>query len=741
MNPALRSEEILRSLAQSVFAAVSGLLILGGAQALEAQDPCPSASGPDAEAGWVAYQSGDMVEARARFESALDRCDNDHYSRTGLGYVALREGDTAEVVSLMQLVLRAEPNNVDALVGLGLANWRQGDLDGVRTNFERTIMIVPDHPTALDYLNRLSAEDGAEEGPRDAADQAWIDGDTEQAFELYSAQLNAEPEDAVALLRVGLLHAWSERYVVALEVLDRLVRLEPTNIDGRLARARVYAWSGDTPEAIREAGQILDVQPDNADARAALALFQSWSGQLDEALASYDELATIAPQYGGAQRQRAQVLAWAERYEQSLASFEALVEANPDDADARLGYARALGFSGDFDRAIAQYDQVLERSPEDIRALIGRSTVLGWAGRLADSERAALRAVDVDGGSGAAWASLGQVYQWQGRVGEALYAFESAAEFAPASAEIRDQLRSTRLSMASRARPSFTWARDSDGNRMLTTSGTASVYATSRLEVQGSAYRRTLEQERTSGRIENTAFGGMIEADVQVGSGWRVSAAVGGSVTDGVGDPSFTAFRAGVRTPERHAAVVSLDVSSQGLDETVALAGRGVRADDMLLSLRWSPAPLWRVDGVLGEGRYEGTEENRRRSGYIGASRRIGGFFSLGASLRGFSFEKNLSDGYFDPDVYGVAELTAYWLYRPASWSFLVEAAPGLQKIGRDGDPTGSVRTHTRAGFRLGSAREVFLSYRYSTARLVNSATGQDGYNYSALTIGFDWAF
>ena len=741
MKSALLSEEVLRPLARSVLLAVAGLLTLGGAQALDAQDPCPSASGPDSEAGWSAYQSGDMVEARDRFESALARCDNDHYSRTGLGYVALREGDTAEVVSLMQLVLRAEPNNVDALVGLGLANWRQGDLDGVRANFERTIMIVPDHPTALEYLNRLAGADGTAGGPRDTADQAWIDGDTERAFELYSARLETQPGDALALLRVGLLHAWSERYANALSVLDRLIELEPNNIDGRLARARVLAWSGDTPEAIREAGQILDVQPDNADARAALALFQSWSGQLDQALRSYDELATIAPDHGAAQRQRAQLLAWAERYEQSLASFEALVEENPDDLEARVGLAQALGLSGDYDASLAQYDQVLERSPEDLRALVGRSTALGWAGRLADSEQAARRAIDVDEGSGIAWASLGQAYLWQGRVGEARQAFELAAELAPANAEIRDQLRSTRLSMATRARPSFTWARDSDGNRMLTTSATALVYATSRVEVQGSAYRRMLEQERTAGDIENTAFGGMIEADVQVGSGWRMSAGGGGSVTDGVGDPSFTAFRAGVRTPERHAAVVSLDVSSQGLDETVALAGRGVRADDMLLSLRWSPAPLWRVDGVVGEGRYEGTEENRRRSGYIGASRRIGGFFSLGASMRGFSFEKNLSDGYFDPDVYGVAELTAYWLYRPASWSFLVEAAPGLQKIGRDGDPTGSIRTHTRAGFRLGSGREVFLSHRYSTARLVNSATGQDGYNYSALTVGFDWAF
>lgn len=724
-----------------MIAAIGGLFILGGVQALAAQDPCPSASGPDAEAGWAAYQSGDMVEARARFESALDRCDNDHYSRTGLGYVALREGDTAEVVSLMQLVLRAEPNNVDALVGLGLANWRQGDLDGVRANFERTIMIVPDHPTALEYLDRLTGAAGTAGGPRDAADQAWLDGDTERAYELYTARLDAEPDDALALLRVGLVHAWGERYAVALEVLDRLIMLEPNNIDGRLARARVYAWSGDTPEAIREAGKILDVQPDNADARAALALFQSWSGQLDQALQSYDVLATIAPDHGAAQRQRAQLLAWAEQYEQSLSSFEALVEENPDDLEARAGLAQALGFSGDYDAAIAQYDLVLERSPEDIRALVGRSIVLGWAGRLADSERAARRAVDVDRSSGAAWASLGQAYQWQGRVGDALHAFELAAELAPANPEIRDQLRSTRLSMASRAQPSFTLGRDSDGNRMLTTSATASVYATSRLEVKGSAYQRTLEQERTSGDLENSAFGGMIEADVQVGSGWRVSAGLGGSATEGAGDRSFAAFRAGVRTPERHAAVVSLDVSSQGLDETAALVGRGVRADDVLLSLRWSPAPLWRVDGVLGQGRYEGTEENRRRSGYIGASRRIGGFFSLGTSLRGFSFEKNLADGYFDPDVYAVAELTANWLYRPAAWSFLVEAAPGLQKIGRDGDPTGSLRTNTRAGVRLGSGREVFLSYRYSTARLVNSASGLEGYNYSAVTIGFDWAF
>jgi hypothetical protein len=57
-------------------------------------------------------------------------------------------------------------------VGLGLANWREGNLDGVRTNFERVVMIEPDHPTALAYLERLAGASVATRRAPDAADQA-----------------------------------------------------------------------------------------------------------------------------------------------------------------------------------------------------------------------------------------------------------------------------------------------------------------------------------------------------------------------------------------------------------------------------------------------------------------------------------------------------------------------------------------------------------------------------------------
>ena len=40
----------------------------------QGQGPCPSASGPGAEAGWAAYADNDIAEARRRFEAAVALC-------------------------------------------------------------------------------------------------------------------------------------------------------------------------------------------------------------------------------------------------------------------------------------------------------------------------------------------------------------------------------------------------------------------------------------------------------------------------------------------------------------------------------------------------------------------------------------------------------------------------------------------------------------------------------------------
>jgi tetratricopeptide (TPR) repeat protein len=703
-----------------------------------AQDPCPAASGADAEVGWAAYQGGDIEGARARFERALSTCENDQYARTGLGYVALRNGDTAGARRLMAQVVQAEPNNVDALVGLGLAAWRTGELGEVREYFERVQLLVPDDPTAATYLARL---DGAREvtSPTDAADVAWAEGDVDRAFDLYSARLDRDPTDGLALLRVGQLRSWREEYPSALEVLSLLIDLEPGNFDARLARARVYAWSGDLTRAESEVGEVLSVMPDNVEALAARALFQAWAGKTDQALASYDNLLSIAPEHQSGRRQRAQAGSWAGRADESIVSYRALLAEEPDDLEARVGLATTLGYAGRYDESLAEFDEVLARAPRDLRALTGKARTHTWAGDLIDGERAALQAVEVDSVSGSAWASVGEVYRAQNRDAAALEALRKASAFEALNADIRDQYRSVELSLSPDFRPTVIGEDDSDGNRMVTTSLDAEWNPTPRLVLRGRGYYKQLEQDGGTFFLEQRAYGGRLTAEYQARPGWRFRGGVGGSATDGTGRPTFLALDAGIRTPDRGPFGISIDASVEGLDETAALARRGVRASTAVLSARWFPGARWRVDGSLSVGEYQGDESNARRGWFAGVTRRMGSGFSLGVAHRGFSFEKNLDEGYFDPDFYGIVELTSYWLYRPAPWSVLVEVAPGLQQVTADGDPSASLRSNLRLGYSVDQARELSLSLGYSSAGLTSFASGADDYRYLAFILGVTW--
>jgi len=501
---------------------------------LVAQEACPRASGPAAEAGWAAYAGGDMEGASERFGSALAECPDDDYARTGLGYVRLRLSDVAGAAALWNEVIASDPTNVDALTGLGLAAWRTGDLDAALNRFSRVLVLVPDHPTATEYVARIEAG-GAPAPGRDEADEAWDRGDAALALELYERRRLATPGDPLAALRVALIRSWQGPYGSGLAILDGLVTSDATNTDARLARARVRAWSGDLSGARADALDVLAVEPARAEALEALASFQAWAGEFEESLETHDLLNSIAPESRTSGRGRAQTLAWAGDFAAATSAYSALVARNPDDLDAWLGLAQVLAYAEDFDGAVAQYDWILEGWPGEMRALTGKARALGWAGRLVEAERVAVGAVAADRSSAVAWAGLGELYRWQGRQADAHEALRIAAELAPTSPGVADQLRSIELARSPVAIPSVVHERDSDQNRMTTTSVSAGWHAVSRLELHGSAYRRHVEQ----GPLTRSAQGVSLSGRYELRPGWLLSAGVGGSRTDGPGRPSF----------------------------------------------------------------------------------------------------------------------------------------------------------------------------------------------------------
>jgi hypothetical protein len=106
---------------------------------------------------------------------------------------------------------------------------------------------------------------------------------------------------------------------------------------------------------------------------------------------------------------------------------------------------------------------------------------------------------------------------------------------------------------------------------------------------------------------------------------------------------------------------------------------------------------------------------------------------------RAFTYDKDLQDGYFDPDFYGIAELTGRWLGRGGAWSLLLELAPGTQQVTRDGSPSATVRSSARIAYDVAPGRELSLSGGYSSTGLQSFSTGDGGYRYRALILAAGW--
>lgn len=571
---------------------------------------------------------------------------------------------------------------------------------------------------------------------REAAARAWEAGETDEAMRLYEQLLLDTPSDPVALHRTALMLAWDERYEASLARFDRLIADAPDHLGARVDRARVLAWSGDVPAALAALDAVLEREPGHAPALEARALFQAWEGRYDESLAAYDDLLSIAPDNVDARRQQAQVLTWASDFGASIAVYDSILAREPDDLAARRARARALAFSDRLDEAVAEYGRVLERAPSDTEALVGLGRTLGWAGRLVEGEETLRTAAREEGGADA-WVALGQNLRWQGRNAAALAALETAVSADPTHGEAREQLRSVRSAMSPSAWPSVAFESDSDGNRMRTVSVGASWHATPRLRIRSDVYEKALDQSPLS----RSALGVTLSGAYVLEPGWTVSAGLGGTRVDGPGASTELSAQAALATPGRHPYGATLQVGTSQLDATAALAAAGVRMSEASLSMRWRPSAAWRLDGSVGHARFEGSESNTRTNGSLSAARTLPRGFALGVAGRAFTFEKDLGDGYFDPDFYGILELTGRWQTDVGAWNLLLEGAPGVQKVTSDGDSAGTMRASARVGYAVASGREIALSGGYSSTGLQSFSTGSSDYRYSAVILSVGWRF
>lgn len=580
---------------------------------------------------------------------------------------------------------------------------------------------------------------------QDPADRAWAAGDVAAATPLYEARLAADSSDVTALHRVALSRAWAERYAESLVLFDRLLRLDPGNREAAVDRARVLAWRGDPAAAALALDPLLARDPGYLPALQARAQFESWAGNYDEALATYGRIQAITPDDRTVGLSRARVLSWASRFDTAVAVYDSLLRVNPRDTEALLGLGTVLAWASRLDRAEAAYQRVLALEPGNAEALRGLARTAAWGGRLVVAERRWREVIARNPNDAAAWVGLSQTLRWQGRDAGALEAARRATALAPTDRDAREALRWARQGVAPRASGAYVSEWDSDGNDIRTASvSTAARPFSPRAELRLDLYRRLASLDSMPTEWSSIGVAGTVM--VQAEPGWNVSGTIGTSLYDVDDVDPIPTYRLGVSSPGRNRVTANAGYAHYALDGTAVLIQREVYLDEFSAGLSWTPAQRWTLSFGAGTANFTGREsgeENRRTNAALAVAWRVTGPLTLGLSSRAFAFERDLSDGYFDPDLYSLAELSARWLREWRHWSVNLEVAPGRQQVGSDGDPSGSFRGAGTLAYLFSPGRRIVLNGVFANSGLsgLSPGAGSADYRYRAVSVSGFWTF
>ena len=270
-----------------------------------------------------------------------------------------------------QIIRRPRMGYVGAVIFLGLAAacsspeqrlerysesgaqfLEEGDLGRANIQFQNALKINEEHVPALSGLVAIAEQKN----------------DFRTMFGVLQRIIRLEPENVEAQIKIGKLYLVASDETAAIEHADKALALEPENIDATALKAAIQLKLGDNAGAVELARKVILADPANPEAVTVLATERSLAGEYEEALAELDRAIAITSDVAILQLLRISLLAKLERTDDVSAAYATLIEQFPDEAAYRRVYAIDLLNRQDYDGASEQLEQIAELEPENLDA-------------------------------------------------------------------------------------------------------------------------------------------------------------------------------------------------------------------------------------------------------------------------------------------------------------------------------------------------------------------------------------
>lgn len=219
-------------------------------------------------------------------------------------------------------------------------------------------------------------------------------GRTDNALEDYGAAIAADPKAALAFLGRGVLLAVRKRaYDRAIEDFDKVLVLQPDNLDALIARGDSFSNLGDAGRAATDLNRAVALAPEFAPAYLVRGLAEARRGNTARAKLDYWHTLKLDPRNVDALVNLGALDAQEGRLTAAISNLDAAIAIDPQHTRAFYNRGYAWFALRRYDKAIDDYGSAIRLDPRLGLAYNNRALARAIAGRdlvaaLADSDEA-----------------------------------------------------------------------------------------------------------------------------------------------------------------------------------------------------------------------------------------------------------------------------------------------------------------------------------------------------------------
>lgn len=476
-------------------------------------------------------------------------------------------------------------------------------------------------------------------------------------------------------------------------------------VSGALSRAMAFEKDGDKAGAIQKYEEALKENPESFSAEVSLARLLKKAKRFDEAIVHFRRALKLSSGRAarGVKVELATVLSWRDGKDEAIDLYREVLDVDPKNTDARLGLARVSSWQGDYDFATLTYKGILNGDPDNTEARVGLINVLRWKGDLREGLVQARK-------------------------------FLASNPDNPEAKKLEGELRKARGPYVQFTRSD---GEDSDDNRLVRykLSGYFSLWDSQVLRLSYTDYHATapfgLEADANDFTLKSAV---KVTRDLTLTPRLSIASveATGGDVTRLL--PALS-----VRWRQSERLTLFTSYSQSVLFDTAQLIKNAIMLEEYSLSARYDISPYTISTGYRYSKYLDGNFSNRFHVNLSrGIIKEVHRSLSGGVRIDYVNFDKNLNNGYYDPQEY--LSLTTHATFKGDHYNerLFYEAVGGLgmqTKKGSNTELTASLKGKLTWYFNRNFS--AWAAYKWSLSALESST----GYNYNDLEIGVGYLF